>query len=189
MLKQLFSSRVRVKLLTTFLTNPDARFYTRALSRLLEESPYAVQRELRRLESIGLLTTEPQANIKYYSVDKSCPIYPELKSIILKTTGLGDALREGLAEMGDIEQAFVYGSLATGKEDVLSDIDLMVVGEVDLLALSEVVSRLEAKLSREINYMVVSPAELAQRIADSDPFMENVLAGPRIVLIGDPDAL
>jgi len=89
MLKQLFSSRVRVKLLTIFLTNPDARFYTRELSRLLDESPYAVQRELRRLKSVGLLEVEPEANIKYYAVDKSCPIYPELKSIVLKTTGLG----------------------------------------------------------------------------------------------------
>ena len=189
MLRQLFSSKVRVKLLTIFLTNPDTRFYTRELSRRLEESPYAVHRELRRLESIGLLQTEPEANIKYYTIDKSCPIYPELKSIILKTTGLGDVLREGLAKLGNIEQAFVYGSVAAGEEDTLSDIDLMLVGEVNLLELSQAVAHLEAQLGREINYMAVSPEEFSQRISDADPLMQNVLTGPRIVLIGDPNAL
>ena len=189
MLKQLFSSRVRVKLLTIFLTNPDARFYTRQLSRLLEESPYAVQRELHRMESIGLLEVEPEANIKYYAVDKSCPIYPELKNIILKTAGLGDTLREGLTGLGNVEQAFVYGSVAAGEEDSLSDIDLMLVGEVDLLELSEIIARLEGQLGREINYMALTPAELSQRIADADPFIGNVLAGPKIILIGDKDAL
>jgi len=189
MLKQLFSSRVRVKLLTIFLTNPDARFYTRELSRLLDESPYAVQRELRRLKSVGLLEVEPEANIKYYAVDKSCPIYPELKSIVLKTTGLGDALREGLTKLGNVERAFVHGSVAAGEEDSLSDIDLMLVGEVDLLELSEITARLEGQLGREINYMALTPAELSQRIADGDPFTENVLSGPKIILIGDKDAL
>ncbi|MCG2767898.1 MAG: nucleotidyltransferase domain-containing protein [Chloroflexota bacterium] len=189
MLRQLFSSRVRVKLLTIFLTNPDTRFYTRELSRLLEESPYALQRELHRLESVGLLEVEPEANIKYYAVDKSCPIYPELKSIVLKTTGLGDALREGLAELGTIEQAFIYGSVAAGEEDSLSDVDLMLVGEVDLLELSEIIARLEGQLGREINYLALTSAELSQRIADGDPFIENVLAGPKVMLIGDKDAL
>jgi len=189
MLKQLFSSRVRVKLLTIFLTNPDARFYTRELSRLLEESPYAVQRELHRLKSVGLLAVEPEANIKYYAVDKSCPIYPELKSIILKTTGLGDALREGLTGLGNVEQAFIYGSVAAGEEDSLSDIDLMLVGEVDLLELSEIIARLEGQLGREINYLALAPDELSQRIADGDPFTQNVLSGPKVMLIGDKDAL
>jgi len=178
-----------VKLLTIFLTNPDTRFYTRELSRLLEESPYALQRELHRLESVGLLEVEPEANIKYYAVDKSCPIYPELKSIVLKTTGLGDALREGLAELGTIEQAFIYGSVAAGEEDSLSDVDLMLVGEVDLLELSEIIARLEGQLGREINYLALTSAELSQRIADGDPFIENVLAGPKVMLIGDKDAL
>ena len=189
MLKQLFSSTVRVKLLTIFLTNPDARFYTRELSRLLEESPYAVQRELHRMESIGLLEIEPEANIKYYAVDKSCPIYPELKSIILKTTGLGDTLREGLTKLGNIELAFVYGSVAAGEEDSLSDIDLMLVGMVDLLELSEIIAQMEGQLGREINYMALTPEELSQRIADGDPFTENVLAGPKVILLGGKDAL
>lgn len=187
MLERLFSSRVRVKLLTTFLTNPQSRFYTRELERLLGESPYAIQRELRRLESIGLLEAERQANIRYYWVNELFPIYPELRGIILKTSGLGDTLREALAHLGTIKEAFIYGSVAAGDEDGSSDIDLMIVGEVDLLRLSEAISRLEDSAGREINYAVYSSEELECKLRQSDPFLTNVQSGPKIMLIGSED--
>lgn len=189
MLEKLFSSRVRVKLLTVFLTNPDARFYIRELERVLEESPYAIQRELRRLESIGLLVAEPEANLRYYAVNKQFPIYPELKNIILKTSGLGDVLREGLAELGTIEAAFIYGSVAAGDEDGLSDIDLMILGKVDLMGLSSAISQLEGTIGREINYVVYERQEFEQKLREGDSFFTNVDSGPKIILIGREDEL
>lgn len=189
MLEQLFSSRVRVRLLTTFLTNPDARFYTRQLERLLDGSPYAIQRELRRLEAIGLLEAQPEANIKYYAVNKDFLIYPELKNIILKTTGVGDVLHEGLAELGTVEQAFIYGSVAAGDEDSLSDIDLMIIGKVDLIRLSSVISQLEDSIGREINYIVYERREMKRKLQEGDVFLNNVDSGPKIMLIGREDEL
>lgn len=189
MLEQLFSSRVRVRLLTTFLTNPDARFYTRQLERLLDESPYAIQRELRRLEAIGLLEAQPEANIKYYAVNKDFPIYPELKNIILKTTGVGDVLHEGLAKLGTVEQAFIYGSVAAGDEDSLSDIDLMIIGKVDLIRLSSVISQLEDSIGREINYIVYERQEMERKLQEGDVFLNNVDSGPKVMLIGREDEL
>ena len=98
-------------------------------------------------------------------------------------------MREALGHLDTVEWAFIYGSVAAGEEDSLSDVDLMLVGEVDLLALSAVIARLEDQLGREINYLVLSRAEPAQRLADGDPFINNVLAGPKVMLIGDEDAL
>ncbi len=111
------------------------------------------------------------------------------KRIILKTSGLGHFLRGTLDHLGTVEWAFIYGSVAAGEEDFLSDVDLMLVGEVDLLALSAVIARLEDQLGREINYLALDRAELVQRLADDDPFINNVLAGPKVMLIGDEDAL
>jgi predicted nucleotidyltransferase len=91
--------------------------------------------------------------------------------------------------LGTVEWAFIYGSVAAGEEDSLSDVDLMLVGEVELLALSAVIAQLEDQLGREINYLVLTRAELAQRLADGDPFTNNVLDGPKMMLIGDADAL
>jgi len=189
MLQALFSSRVRIKLLTHFFSRPEEQFYARALSRQIEEHYNAVWQELNNLEQIDLLLSEQDANVKYYRLNPDFPIYEELKRIILKTSGLGQVLREALGHLGTVEWAFIYGSVAAGEEDFLSDIDLMLGGEVKILALSEVVSRLEEQLGREINYLVLTRAELVQRLMNGDPFIRNVLAGPKIMLIGDEDAL
>ena len=189
MLQNLFSSNVRVALLTHFFTHPDERFYARELARRLEEHYNAVWRELSNLEAIGLLASEEHAGVKYYRLNPKFPIYEELKRIIIKTTGLGQTLREALKRLGVVDWAFIYGSVAAGDEDLLSDIDLMLVGEVDLMALSEVIAGLEDQLGRAINYLVLSQAELVQRSAEGEPFTTNVLAGPKILLIGEENAL
>lgn len=189
MLQNLFSSNVRVALLTHFFCHPDERFYARELGRRLQQHYNAVWRELSNLEAIGLLASEENAGVKYYRLNPEFPIYEELKRIILKTTGLGQTLREALKGLGAMEWAFIFGSVAAGDEDLLSDIDLMLVGAVDLMALSEVVAGLEDRLGRAINYLLLSRAELVQRSAGREPFITNVLVGPKIMLIGEENAL
>ena len=188
-LQNLFSSNVRVALLTHFFSHPDERFYARELARRLDEHYNAVWRELGNLEAVGLLSSEENAAAKYYRLNPEFPIYEELKRIILKTTGLGQTLRQALERLGVVEWAFIYGSVAAGEEDLLSDIDLMLVGEVDLMVLSEVISGLEDRVGREINYTILSRAELVHRSAEGEPFIANVFAGPKIMLIGGENAL
>jgi len=189
MLEELFSSNVRVQLLVILLTNPDEEFYIRQLARRMGEHPYAVQRELRRLERLGLLRSHTRGRMKYYSVERDFPLYPELKRMILKTAGLGDLVRKELQNLGSIETAFIYGSVAAGEEDAASDIDLMLVGEVDLLALAPVIVDLEERLGRSISYVVYSPEEFKERRDQGDPFLEDVLGGPIVMLIGREDGL
>jgi len=188
-LQALFSSRVRIKLLTRFFSHPGEQFYARGLAREMGEHYNAVWRELNNLERVGLLINEQAANVKYFRLSPDFPIYEELKRIILKTTGLGQALREALGDLGAVEWAFVYGSVASGEEDSFSDLDLMLVGELDLLVLAEVIARLEEQVRRTINYVVLTRAELTQRLASGDPLTSNVLSGPKIMLIGDEGAL
>jgi predicted nucleotidyltransferase len=189
MLQNLFSSSVRVALLTHLFTHPDEQFYARELARALDMHYNAVWRELNNLEATGLLASEENATVKYYSLNRQFPIYDELKRIVLKTTGLGQVLREALDDLGAVEVAFVYGSVAAGDEDFRSDVDLMLIGTVDLPAVSAVIAGLEEQLGRAINYVVLSRQELADRVVRDDPFVENVLAGAKIMLIGDEDAL
>lgn len=189
MLQKLFSSKVRVALLTYLFSHPDEQFYARELARHLGEHYNAVWRELNNLEALGLLTSEGDAGVKYYRPNPTFPIYEELRRIILKTTGLGDVLRQEVGRLGAVEWAFVFGSVAAGDEDLLSDLDLMLIGNVNLMALSEVVARLEDQLGRAVNYLVLSKPELDQRLAENDPFMTDVMAGPKIMLIGEEDGL
>jgi predicted nucleotidyltransferase len=189
MLQDLFSSKVRVALLTHLFTHPEDRFYARELARRLDEHYNALWRELNNLEAMGLLIGEETTTVKFYRLNPRFPIYEELKRIILKTTGFGQALRDALGNLGAADWAFLYGSVAAGDEDLLSDVDLMLVGDVDLLALSNVIAGLEERLGRAINYVLLSREELARRVAGDDPFLSNVLAGAKVMLIGDEDGL
>ena len=187
MLNTLITSEVRAKLLTLFVLNPDTDYYLKGLVRDLKENNNSVRRELNRLESLGLLSSRPAGNIKYYRVNRSCPIYPEIKGLVFKTSGLATLLKARLSELGEIDQAFIYGSFASGKEGAGSDIDLMIVGDVDLALLRQRLRALEHDVNREINETVYSPDEFALRCRDGDAFLQRVLAAPRIVLIGGGD--
>lgn len=87
MLEKLFSSRVRVRLLEVFLSNPERRFYGRELERMTEEHQNAIWRELRNLSEMGLLTDETEGRTKYYRVSPGFPLYPELRALLFKATG------------------------------------------------------------------------------------------------------
>ena len=187
MLNILTASEVRTKLLTLFVLSPDSDYYLKGLVRHLGENNNAVRRELNRLEAIGFLSTRRTANVKYYRLNRSCSIYPEIKGLVLKTTGIAAVLSASLSELGQIDRAFIYGSYASGKESNLSDIDLMIVGHVDLTILRQRLRQLEHDVGREINETVYSPEEFADRYRAGDAFLQRVLAAPRVVLIGEAD--
>jgi predicted transcriptional regulator with HTH domain len=105
MLQSLFSSRVRVRVLTHLFNHPDQAFYARSLAREIGEHYNAVWQELNNLERIGLLLTEQSGNVKYYRLNSGFPIYDELKRIILKTSGLGQAIREAVDPLGTLERS------------------------------------------------------------------------------------
>jgi len=181
------TSEVRVKPLTLFVTNPDTEYYLKGLVRELGVSNNAVRQELDRLERLRVLSSRRQANIRYYRLNRACPIYPELRGLVLKTTGVARVLRECLQDIGTIELAFIYGSYAQGTEGPASDIDLLVVGHVELGKLRRVLREVERQLGREINETVYDPDEFAELRSRQDGFVQRILAQPRILLMGADD--
>jgi predicted nucleotidyltransferase len=185
-LEELFSSQARVAILKLLLLNGGKRFYLREIASLTEQPVRAVQRELPRLERIGLLGHTVEGNRKYYQVNRDCSIYPELKSIFLKTVGLGDALREHLnGAAGDIEVAFIYGSYARGEEKLDSDIDLFVVGTIGARELSGLLATAKSELAREVNPVVMTPQEFVAKVASGNHFVLSLLDEPKIFLVGN----
>lgn len=189
MLSTLITSKARRTLLTLFVAHPDERFYQKQLIRDLGMSSSLVQKELRKLENIGLLTSTREANTRFFQVNKSFALYPELKSIIFKTVGLADFLRESLAEIGEVKTAFIYGSVAQNLEEARSDIDLMVIGDVDQDKLHRAISKAEKAIGREINQSVFDVAEWKKQLAAKKAFVRDVAEGPKIFLIGGEDDL
>lgn len=189
MLQKLFSSRVRVEILSTFLMNPERKLYLREVARLTGEDYKNVSMELRNLEEIGLLSSRNEGNLKYFSLNKAFVIYEELKSIFMKTKGAVGILREAVSTKRDIDYAFIYGSFATEEERAESDIDLMVIGRISLEEVLALIRGPEEKLSREINVSLYDLQEIRKRVKDHDPFIMEVLGGSKIMLIGDENEL
>jgi len=189
MLHKLFFSKVRIELLNTFFLHPEKSFYLRELERITGEDYKNVSTELKNLESIGLLTSSKSGNLKYFHVNPEFLIYSELKSIFFKVRGAPGLLKQILSDRTDIEYAFIYGSFAVGAENDKSDIDLMVVGKIPLEDLLKRLRDPEKALGREINPSLFPVSEIKQRLKDRDPFIDRVMAEPKIMLIGDEDGL
>jgi len=186
MLKNLFSSEIRIKLLGQFLLHPQESFHLRRLVRMLSASPRSVELELKNLERIGLLKNQVTGNVHNYSVNTEHPLYEDLQSIFIKTAGIKEKLSAHLKPwQEDIDFAFVYGSFANGTITAQSDLDLMVIGAVGSLKLSSVLLKAGEELSREINYSVMDKDEFKQRLKKNDHFISNLYRNKKIFVIGD----
>jgi len=189
MLVKLFASKLRVELLSLFFSWPEESFYFGDIVKRTGEDRGNISRELRALESIGLLTSRKEGNLKYYSLNRRFLLYDELRSIILKTRGAVGTLKETLTKVKGIDYAFIYGSIASGTETARSDIDLMVVGEIRLESLLKLLKGAERSLGRQINPSLYGMKEYKRRKKKKDPFIVNVINEPKLMLIGEEDEL
>lgn len=171
-------------------SHPDERFFVRQLSALLQEDSTNLSRELARLESLGIVTGTREGHQRYYRASPDCPIYPELRGLVAKTVGAGDILRAVLQPLaGRIEVAFVFGSVAAGKETAASDIDLLVIGDLGLGELVEALGPVQDRLGREVNPTLYPASEFRDKITRGHHFLRAVLQGPKIFLIGSSGEL
>lgn len=189
MLSTLFGSEARVRVLALFMMHPASEFYLREIAQRTSLAVRAVERAVNSLTAIGLLQRQRRGNSVYFSVNRDYPILPELKALFLKTVGLGDRLREAVALADEVDIAFIFGSYAKNQEEIASDVDLFVVGQVSPRRLSATLAELERETGREINATVFTADELRARVRDGDHFTRAVLSGPKVFLIGDEDAL
>ncbi len=188
-LNELLTSTTRARLLTILLTHPSQEYYLRELHRKSGQSLRAVQHELARLERIGLVVTRRQGRQKYYRANERHPLFADLKRIVYKTAGLGDALREALSDVAGAAAAFLYGSVAKGDERAASDVDLMVIGTPDPEHLHRVLQKAEEQLGREISLVTMGLDEWRQRRAAGDGFVAELMRSRKIFLVGDERAL
>ena len=186
MLSKLFSS-TRAELLSLFFNNPDEKFYLREIARHIGKDAAGIKRELDSLLKIGLLGVEKRGVQKYYYADKGSPIFSEMKGLIFKTTGVQGSIKAVLSKLKGVQAAFIYGSYAKGSEKEDSNINLMVVGQVNITELNDVVMGLEEKMKREIDYLAFDEQEYRKRKDAKDPFIREIVKGKKIFLLGKED--
>ena len=182
--------KARRGILSLLYGHADEEYYLRQIARTTGIGIGPVQRELRQLTDSGIIRRRVQGRQVYYQANPDSPIFKELKSLITKTAGVVDTLRNALSlSAGQIELAFIFGSIATGNEDKSSDVDVMVIGEISFGDIVSLLSPAEEKLGREINSVVYPIAEFKKKVKEDHHFVKTVLEGEKIFLIGDEGEL
>lgn len=156
--------QVRQGVLAATLTQPDKWWYLSELADRLSTSPSSLQRELSSLAASGILLRRRDGTRAYFKAETKSPVFRELQQLFEKTAGRVPILEQMLKPFGgEIQCAFVYGSVARNREQAMSDVDLMVIGRAGLADLSAALRKTEARLAREINATVYSPEEFRER--------------------------
>lgn len=174
----------RQRILGLLYGHPDRSFYTNEIIRLTGMGVATIKRELDRMTAAEILILRRQGNQRHYQANPDCPLFKELRSITRKTFGLTDVLKKALEPLTDrIEWAFVFGSIANGKDSATSDIDLMLIGEISFAESIGALHPAQASLQREINPRVYHPDEWQHLVDQNDAFVSEVLAKPRLEIM------
>lgn len=176
----------RRRILALLLLRADESFYVREIGRLTGVPAGSLHRELKLLCDAGLLLRSTTGNQVRYQVDRKCPIERELAGIFRKTAGLADVLREALAPLArKVRLAFIFGSVAQGKERATSDVDVLVVGSATFSAVVEALNRAGERLKRDVNPVVMTSVAFEAKLVSRDRFVTRVAREPKIFLLGD----
>jgi len=176
-LKALFSSQTRVKLLSTFLLHPEEEYYIRELTRLLHEQINSIRRELENLRRIGLVRARHRNRKKYYRVDAEFSLYPELKNIFSKEIQAESPVVASLKKLPDIDLIVLAGNFV-GTE---SKVDLLVVGEVKKEMLEALL--LQDNNLKNVKYSIFSQGDFLYRLSLRDRFITTIINDPRHLIV------
>ncbi len=180
----------RRQILALLLLRPEESLYVREIARLTGVPAGSLHRELKLLADAGLLTRSESGNQVRYQLDQTCVIQEELAGIFRKTAGLADVLREALAPLTNkTSLAFVFGSVAAGKERATSDVDVLVVGSATFAAVVGALTPAGEHLRRAVNPVVMTKAAFTMKLREGDRFVSRVVKEPKIFLKGDASDL
>ena len=170
MLDTLVTSKTRLKLILKFFLNPHSSAYLRELAEEFGESSNAVRLELNRFEQAGLLKSETKGNKKLFRANVIHPLYRDINSIISKTIGIDQIIDEVVTKLGKVEEAYVTGDFAVGKNGKTIDI-LLIGSDINKDFLHRLIDKTESLINRKIRYLILSPSEVGAHLGDEKDSM------------------
>lgn len=183
-------SPYRRQVLAVLFLRPDEQLHVRELGRMTGVSAGSLHRELKAMAESGLLLREKVGNQVFYRANTGCSIYEELAAIFRKTMGLKSLLEDALSGLNDkIQVAFVFGSMASGRQTAGSDLDICVLGEVSLREVVKALAPVRETLQREVNPVVMTPRKFTDLAKKKDRFVTRVLSEPILFVKASRDEL
>ncbi len=183
-LSTILCSRVRAKLLTLLCGWELREIHLRELARKSGFALRTVQQDLEKLLKTELIRARRDGNRLYFIGNADHPAFPDIQNLVLKTSGLIPLLADALSREKKIRCAFIFGSFASGEERGKSDVDLLVIGDIGLRRVSAILTRIEAKIAREVNPHVLTWRDFQQRRQTADHFVQRLLESPKLFVVG-----
>lgn len=187
-LEEIVGSKTRAEIFRLLFEQADREFYLRELQRRSGMSLSPVQDEMTKLSKMGLVKSRQDGNRLYYRANSQHPLFPEIRGLVEKTSGVQALLRDALRD-AEIRVAFIFGSIAKGKARPESDVDLLVIGDLGLRKLAKLLSGATERIGREINPHVMSVDEFHRKVQKKEHFISSVMSSEKIFVIGDEDEL
>jgi predicted nucleotidyltransferase len=175
--------------MTTLFLRPDKEWYLSELASSLGTGPSSLQREIDALVRVGILEKRVDGRRIYVKANEDSPIFPELRGLIEKTSGIVPMLRDAVRRSKGLKLGFIYGSLARGEEGARSDVDVMLVGDLSTMELNPRLRVVEVVVGRQINPTVFSLEEFVRKLVENNHFLRTVLRNKKIMLVGTEDEL
>jgi len=185
---EILSSRTRAEIFKLLFRQGEEELHIREIQRRTGLNDSTIRQELGKLLRLDLVIDRKDSNRLYYRANKSNPLYPDIRNLVIKTIGLVDIIRDALQDKR-IQIAFVFGSISDGKESAGSDVDLLVIGRLGMRAVSGLLSGTADKIGREINAHVMTSDEIKKRYGVKEHFIVNVMKSPKLFIIGNEDDL
>jgi len=182
-LSQILSSRTRAEIFKLLYGSSEEELHVREIERRTGLNDRTIRQELSKLLKLDLVIDRKDSNRIYYRANKSSPLYPDIRNLVFKSAGMIDVFRNVLKDKR-IQIAFIFGSISEGKETSDSDVDLFIIGQLGMRAVSTLLSGISERVGREINPHVINSDEFRNRINKNDHFISSVMKTNKIFVIG-----
>lgn len=182
----MLASPAFARLVLYFALHGEEPVHVRALQRHTGLSMSSLSRELRRLESRGLLHRTEEGGRVRFRIDESSPGWASLRSLVRSFADPAEVVGEALAAVEGIDAAFVFGSFARGDAREDSDVDVLVVGEgLAGTRLGREAAEAAILLGRPVEIRSYSAEALARQLEAGNAVLRRILAGPKRWIVGD----
>lgn len=175
-LDKIFTGKIRVQLLTKLLLNPASTVYLRGLERDLGVSSNTVRLELNKLSDMQLIqehTETINTKTKHYSVNTKHPMFKSLRGVIMQYVGLDQIIENVLDKLGNVDEVYLTGDLALGKNSPF--VDLVLVGDIDRAYLYQLIEKAETLIDKKIRAALYQPMEFTEKkLKDVGVFMKLI---------------
>lgn len=183
MLQQILGSHARAEILKMLFTPEHKMIHLREFARKASLSAPVLQRELRQMAELGLISAEKDGNRVNFTANTSHPLYSVLCDLVLRTEGAAGLLKQAFADCS-AQFVFIFGSMAKGTAKATSDIDLFVIGDCGLREITKRIHRVAQQIGQEVNPYAISQEDFTRRLHENDHFLREIINSPKIFLKG-----